>query len=154
MITHSNWFENFIMFCIILNTVVMALVWFDEPQDLAPVIEIVNYIFMAIFTLEAIIKIIALKKMYFEDSWNRFDFTIVSLTLVMLGLKAIQIDIGIGNGPIILRALRIGRIFRLIKQAEKLQIIFLTLLESSTSLGSLGLLLMILFFMFAIIGRS
>lgn len=103
------------MFCIILNTVVMALVWFDEPQGLEPVIEIVNYIFMTIFTMEAIIKIIALKKLYFDDSWNRFDFTIVGLTLIMLALKAVQIDIGIGNGPIILRALRIGRIFRLIK---------------------------------------
>ena len=93
----------------------MALVWFDEPQGLEPVIEIVNYIFMTIFTMEAIIKIIALKKLYFDDSWNRFDFTIVGLTLIMLALKAVQIDIGIGNGPIILRALRIGRIFRLIK---------------------------------------
>ena len=53
-----------------------------------------------------------------------------------------------------LRALRIGRILRLIKQAHQLQIIFHTLFDSAGSLASLGLLLMILFFMFAIIGRS
>ena len=53
-----------------------------------------------------------------------------------------------------LRALRIGRIIRLIKQAKQLQIIFDSLFDSAASLGSLGLLLIILFFMFAIIGRS
>ena len=33
-IAQSRAFENFIMLCIILNTVVMALVWFDEPETL------------------------------------------------------------------------------------------------------------------------
>ena len=116
--------------------------------------EILNYVFMFIFTMEAIMKIIALKTLYFKDSWNIFDFTIVVLTLLILMLKAASIDVGLGNGPIVLRTLRIGRIFRLIKQTKKLQIIFQTLFESATSLGSLGLLLIILFFMFAIIGRS
>lgn len=73
---------------------------------------------MLIFTLEAIIKIIAMKKLYFRDPWNIFDFTIVISTLVVLMLKALDVNIPFGNGPLILRALRIGRIFRLIKQAE------------------------------------
>ena len=50
------------MACIMLNTVVMALIWFDEPKELPQVIEVLNYVFMTIFTVEAIIKIIALKK--------------------------------------------------------------------------------------------
>lgn len=54
----------------------------------------------------------------------------------------------------ILRALRMGRVLRLIKKARMLQIVFHTLLESAPSLGSLGILLILLFFMFAIIGRS
>ena len=73
---------------------------------------------MLIFTLEAIIKIIAMKKLYFKDPWNIFDFTIVISTLVVLILKALHVNIPFGNGPLILRALRIGRILRLIKQAE------------------------------------
>ena len=74
-----------------------------------------NYIFMIIFTLEALIKLVALKRGYFSDSWNIFDFTIVALTLIMLGLKTTSINVQLGNGPMILRALRIGRILRLIK---------------------------------------
>ena len=92
--------------------------------------------------------------MYFRDSWNIFDFTIVVFTLALLLLKIASVNVQFGSGATILRALRIGRIVRLIKQAQKLQIIFHTLVDSSQSLASLGLLLIILFFMFAIIGRS
>ena len=81
------------MACILLNTVVMAMIWFDEPEALPDVIEILNYVFMAIFTIEAIIKIIALKRHYFKDSWNIFDFTIVAFTLIILLLKVASIPI-------------------------------------------------------------
>jgi len=121
---------------------------------LPSVIEVLNYLFMSIFTFEAVIKLIALKKLYFRDSWNIFDFTIVAFTLIMLVLKLASVQVPFGNGPTILRALRIGRILRLIKKAKQLKIIFYTLLDSAPSLCSLGVLLIILFFMFAIIGRS
>ena len=109
---------------------------------------------MIIFTVEAVIKIIALRKAYFSDSWNIFDFIIVVLTLLILILEVLGITVGFGSGATILRALRIGRILRLLKRLKRLQIIFMTLVDSGPSLGSLGLLLIILFFMFAIIGRS
>ena len=105
------------MICILLNTIVMAIVWFDEPKELPDVMEILNYMFSAIFTLEAIIKIIALKGSYFKDSWNKFDFTIVVFTLMMLTLKAAQVPITIGGGATVLRSLRMARILRLIKKA-------------------------------------
>ena len=109
---------------------------------------------MVIFTLEAVIKIIAYKGEYFKDSWNIFDFVVVCLTLVILAIKVCGVELGLGGGAMILRVLRIGRILRLLKRLKQLQDIFMTLVESATSLGSLGLLLIILFFMFAIIGRS
>jgi len=65
----------------------MALVWFDETKTMKEAIEIINYTFAAIFTIEAIIKIIAFKAQYFHESWNIFDFTIVAVTGIFLGLK-------------------------------------------------------------------
>ena len=105
------------MACIIINTLFMTLSWFDEPENLAPIIEVVNYTFAAIFTIEAIIKITAMKTSYFKESWNIFDFSIVMVTATLLGLKIFSIQVGIGSGATILRALRISRILRLIKQA-------------------------------------
>lgn len=40
--------------------------------------------FIYIFLIEAVIKIIAHRKDYFHDQWNRFDFTIVSLSVLLL----------------------------------------------------------------------
>ena len=109
---------------------------------------------MIIFTVEAILKIIALKTAYFKDSWNLFDFVIVVVSLSILLLKLFQIDLDVGSVATILRALRIGRVLRLIKRLGTLQTIFLTLIDSAGSLGSLGVLLCMMLFMFSIIGRS
>jgi len=72
-----------------LNTVILGMTWFDEPREVTKFVEIMNLVFMVIFTLEAALKITALKKAYFKDSWNVFDFIIVILTLSILFLKAL-----------------------------------------------------------------
>ena len=154
MVSQNVYFENFVLVCILLNTVAMALLWFDQPKDMPKFMENINYFFIFVFTAEAVIKIVALGKVYFYDSWNRYDFAIVVITILILSLQFVNISIHFGIGFTVMRSLRIGRIIRLIKYARKLQIIFETLFDSIGSLGSLGLLMMILFFMFAIVGRN
>ena len=107
---------------------------------------------MGIFTVEAIVKIIAMRFKYFKDNWNKFDFTIVVLTAIILGIGWFGIGGNLGVTSTILRSLRIGRIFRLVKRAKKLQVIFATLLEAVPAMGSLGLLMFLLIFMYSIIG--
>ena len=58
-------FDNFIMYCIIGNTVVLSLFWYMQPKTFETPLELINMLFVLIFTLEAIIKIIALCKLYF-----------------------------------------------------------------------------------------
>ena len=45
-------------------------------------IRIINYLFLGIFTLEAILKLSAIGFRYFNDNWNIFDFFVVVLTLL------------------------------------------------------------------------
>ena len=123
-ITSHTAFDSFIMGCIIGNTTVLAIKWYIMPEWVVSVIEIVNYVFMVIFTLEAILKIMAMRGNYFKDSWNIFDFTVVVLTAVILGITWLGVGGNLGVTSTILRSLRIGRIFRLVKRAQKLQIIF------------------------------
>ena len=119
------------------------------------ILEILNFVFNVVFTFEAIVKIIALKKDYFKEPWNIFDFTIVALTYFFFALKySAGMISGWSSAATILRCLRVGRILRLIKRATQLQIIFYTLLDSLTSLSSLGLLLLLFFYMFAVIGMQ
>jgi hypothetical protein len=52
--------------CIILNTLVLMVKWYREPDIIQNISEILNYIFTAIFFVEAFIKIIAIApRVYF-----------------------------------------------------------------------------------------
>ena len=152
--TEHKSFDMFIMLCILGNTFILAFNWYMQPENFLGPIEVVNYTFMIIFTIEAVVKIIAQRTLYFKDSWNLFDFTVVFLTIVILTLNWAGIGKDLEILGTILRTLRIGRVFRLIKKQEKLQEIFKTLIEATPAMASLGLLLMLLIFMFAIIGMA
>jgi hypothetical protein len=85
------------MICILLNTLVLAVVWYDMSEEMKGVLGVLNYIFMVIFTLECIFKLIALKCAYFKDAWNIFDFVVVVGTAVVLIISyfpALGIDLG------------------------------------------------------------
>ena len=44
-------------------------------------LEVVNYVFTAIFVSEALLKLIAFGTSYFKTSWNIFDFIVVCASL-------------------------------------------------------------------------
>jgi hypothetical protein len=73
----SSTFANGIMATIMLNMVQMALQYEGAPVALVNFLEFLNYIFSAIFFVEAFLKIIAYGDTYFEDGWNKFDFFVV-----------------------------------------------------------------------------
>ena len=136
------------------NTFVLGFNWYMQPESFKAPIDVFNYFFMIIFTVEAIIKIIAHKTHYFKDAWNRFDFTVVVLTAIILVITWAGVGSDLAIMGTIVRVLRIGRVFRLVKKHEKLRAIFETLIEATPAMASLGLLLMLLIFMFSIIGMS
>lgn len=49
--------------------------------------------FSAIFTIEAIIKLIALKKNYFKELWNIFDFIVVIGTWIVQIVLALDVGV-------------------------------------------------------------
>ena len=114
--------------------------------------DIVNYVFTAIFTVEAIIKIIAYGKGYFQQGWNVFDFLIVVISYITLIIGVVSSSSIGPKQATIARAFRIGRIFRLIKKAKFLRIIFNTIILTIPALANVGGLLILLLFIFSILG--
>ena len=55
---------------------------YKQSDDITYMLRIVNLIFTIIFTIELIMRIIALRYQYFLDRWNVFDFLIVLFSLV------------------------------------------------------------------------
>jgi hypothetical protein len=110
---------------------------------------------MAIFTVEAIIKLIAQKKLYFKDNWNLFDFVVVVFTAIVVGMQLIpQINIELTLQATLIRVLRILRVLRIIKKLEKLQIIFMTIMTALPSMGSLAALLLMFLFLYSVMGMN
>lgn len=145
----THWaFDNFIMGCILFNTMTMMMSHYEQAPAWDTFLDSCGFFFMAVFTLEAVAKLGGFgPRTYFADSWNRFDFFLVMASLVGLGFNA-------GVGVSVLRVLRVGRIFRLLKKAKNLNALFNTLILSVPSLWNVGALVFVLFFTFAILGMS
>ena len=147
----NPFFDQFIMGCIIGNSVVMSLQHHGQSMFVEGFIETMNYIFALIFTIECVLKLFAMGTKYFRDSWNKFDF------IVVLGTNAgilMFVITGSGVGPVasIVRMFRIGRLVRLINSAKSLRKLFNTLITSLPSMANIGFLLFILFFIFSVMG--
>lgn len=151
---NSKKFDTFILICIITNTILMTIIWYDMPETVMDKVEIANYVFGSIFTVEAILKIAAYRKNYFREAWNKFDLTVVVLTWLVVILLSFDLPFDVTILGMIARTLRIGRVFRIVRRVPAIQIILLTLIEALPAISALGLLLGLLFFLYSIIGMS
>jgi len=111
-----------------------------------------NYGFAGIFTLEATLKIIGLgPKSYFSERWNVFDFIVVMGTIGSI-LITLFTSVTLGAATTFIRAFRISRIFRLIKRARRLKIIFETFIVTIPALTNVGGLLVLFLYIYSILG--
>ena len=125
-IVQYPYFEHVITICILLNMLAMTSQAFGQSSTTLFAFSLLNYIFSAIFGLEAILKIIAFGAAYFTDGWNRFDFTIVVFTAVSLILPLFT-SVDLGTASTVVRVFRVGRALRLIKKAKIIRNLFDTL---------------------------
>lgn len=118
---------------------------------------VTNQIFNVVFISEALLKLVAFGTSYFENSWNKFDFFVVSCSIfeILIGFLDKDILQRIEWGPAVirlLRVLRVTRIVRLVGKAEGLQAILQTIMFSIPSLMNVLILLLLIFFIFSIMG--
>ena len=65
------------MVIIFLNALALSIVAKKLDPRASAAIQILELVFLVIFGLESIIKILAMQKAFFFDKWNLFDFIIV-----------------------------------------------------------------------------
>jgi voltage-dependent calcium channel L type alpha-1D len=152
-VVKSTVFETSIFVCITINIVFMAISWFLMPVDAETALENVNHCFTAIFTIEAIMKIISSGKLYFKIGWNIFDFVIIIGTYLQI-LLLNMFNTSFGAHITVLRVFRIGRVLRLVRKAKILNNIFKTLLVTIPSLANIGFLLFLLLIFYSILGMN
>ncbi|XP_073830190.1 sodium voltage-gated channel paralytic isoform X26 [Musca autumnalis] len=140
--------ELFITLCIVVNTMFMAMDHHDMNPELERVLKSGNYFFTATFAIEASMKLMAMSpKYYFQEGWNIFDFIIVALSLLELGLEGVQ-------GLSVLRSFRLLRVFKLAKSWPTLNLLISIMGRTMGALGNLTFVLCIIIFIFAVMGMQ
>ena len=145
-ISNSSWFNHLITAVIIINAVIIGL---DTSADLRAQFgqhfEWANQVFLAIFILEALIKIVAhapAMHRYFTDGWNVFDFAIIVISLIP----------ATGQLAMLARLARLLRVLRLISTLPELRLIVATLVRSIPSMANVLALMSIIFYVYAVAG--
>jgi len=124
----SKYFDLAIAAVIGVNVLTMAMEFYAMPRELDYALEVFNFFFTAVFTLEAIMKIVAMGfKPYFSDryaqsfrnapshvhpfSWNQLDVGIVFLSIGGIVMEKMHTG-AIPINPTIIRVMRVLRIAR------------------------------------------
>ncbi|XP_066950871.1 sodium channel protein 1 brain-like isoform X1 [Macrobrachium rosenbergii] len=147
IVVHDAVFDLFIMLCIILNTIFLAIEHHGMSDTLNKILEVGNRVFTAVFTLECIMKIMALSKEFFTNRWNVFDLVIVLASLLDLGLE-------IGSGLSVLRGMRLLRVLKLAQSWRTMRVLLSIIVSTLGALGNLTFVLIIIIYIFAVIGMQ
>ncbi|NWW91238.1 SCN5A protein, partial [Rhynochetos jubatus] len=150
-------FDITVVTFICLNMVVMMAE--NSQNSSKDVLNRINFFFVAVFTGECVIKILALRHYFFTSGWNIFDLAVVVLSLVSKYQSSLhQVTwFRTSFSPTLLRIFRlarIGRILRLIRKARGIRTLLFALLMSLPALFNIGLLLFLVMFIYAIVGMT
>ncbi|NXG29604.1 SCN5A protein, partial [Dromaius novaehollandiae] len=150
-------FDVIIMILICLNMITMMVETDDQSETKTYVLNKINILFVAIFTAECVLKLVALRQYYFSNAWNIFDLVVVIMSLVALLLSGIGKALEHFLPPTLFRVIRlarIGRILRLIRGAKGIRTLLFALMMSLPALFNIGLLLFLVMFIYAIFGMA
>lgn len=120
-VVNHDGFQIFIIIIIVLNVLAMATTHYQMPEWLENALDVCNLVFTALFTIEALLKILAMTfKKYIADNWNKIDLIIVIVCIAGTVIdKAFVEQKIIPINPGIIRMIRVIRIMRGILLSNK-----------------------------------
>jgi cation channel sperm-associated protein 3 len=142
-------FQRFIMLVILINSISLAVqVSVRRGTSEYRVIQILDLIFLVIYTSEFVAKLYCEPRGYWRSNYNRFDFVILLFSYVeyqrlfVLNVTFVQI----------FRALRALRALRTIAFVRSLKILISALIKTVKSISNVLLLMGLLVFIFGVVG--
>ncbi|KAG5668929.1 hypothetical protein PVAND_016838 [Polypedilum vanderplanki] len=149
----SQAFYWLIILLVFLNTCVLATEYYQQPEWLDHFQEITNRIFVALFTIEMLVKMYSLGfQGYFVSLFNRFDCFVVIGSIVEMILTNTEVMPPLGVS--VLRCVRLLRVFKVTKYWRSLSNLVASLLNSIQSIFSLLLLLFLFIVIFSLLGMQ
>lgn len=150
---NSQVISIFIIILILVNSVMMGLATFPFVTESSTVyfaFEIIDLIFLVVFTIEIVLQLIFLGPSLFQDGWLVFDFAIVAFSWGFFDAPSRDPNAGGGGSVKIFRAFRIFRALRLVTRIESLRDLVTALLGVMPRMAAIAVLLLIIFYIFAV----
>jgi hypothetical protein len=149
MVTVNPCFDRIILFVIMLNCLVLATD--NEVSFVTDNIKIIDNIFLIIYTIEMVLKIIAMgfcmrEHSYLRDPWNKLDFVVV-----VMGWVSALIDSGDISA---IRVMRILRPLRTINQIPNMSSLVATIFNSLPIMFEVMILFAFMLIMFGTIATQ
>ena len=139
----GDWFDAVLTVCILANIACMCTVHYNQSDMWSSFIFWQGFWFNAIFTVEMTVKIIGLGPVtYWTSPFDAFDGFVVLVSWLFVFVDAGSIS----------SLFRIGRVFRLVKRAPKIQRLMSTLMRTLPSITNVFMVLLLVFFIFSVIG--
>lgn len=134
-------FEMFIMSVILANAVVLGLMT-SPTMDFyyGNLLYLLDRVFMGVFIVEMLLKIMALKKNFFKSGWNIFDLTIVVIS-----------SLPVLSSFIVFRTFRLFRLFKYVSKFAKMDKLIKIFLELLPLFFAFMGIFVISFYVFAIL---
>ena len=153
----SAGFEGFTSMIIVLNMIQMSMLFDTASQEYLAALELINYIFTGIFTIELIFKLLAFAGDFWNEPWNIFDLVIIIssyIDIIFSNLASASLRM-LRIGPQllrVLRVLRVSRLLRLVKKYKRLQDIMEIIQLCLPSMMNVFSLLSLVLFIYAVLG--
>ena len=139
-IINNDRVQYFILALIVINSIMMGAATFpavkDNP-DVSSIFELIDQIFLWIFTIEAAMQLAYHGCNLFKDAWLVFDLLIVGMSWALEGVK-------------VARAFRIFRALRLIARVDVMRNLIKALIAVIPNLTGILMLLFLAFYIFAV----
>ncbi|XP_049427418.1 voltage-dependent T-type calcium channel subunit alpha-1I-like [Epinephelus fuscoguttatus] len=146
LIVGSRYFSRGIMIAILINTLSMGIEYHEQPQELTDVLEISNMVFTSLFSLEMLLKLMALGLFgYIKNPYNGFDSIIVIISVWEIVGEA-------EGGLSVLRTFRLLRVLKLVRFLPALRRQLVVLMKTMDNVATFCMLLMLFIFIFSILG--
>eukprot|EP00755_Sulcionema_specki_P002765 Sspe_Gene.27001::Locus_11437_Transcript_3_5_Confidence_0.286_Length_6396::g.27001::m.27001 len=141
-----RFFQPFIIACIVINTALLAIEHHNQPDELTDFLEMGNLVLTMIFLAEMILKLLASGfRGYVEDRFNVLDGIVVIMSLVEFAMA--------GSSTVsVFRALRLLRVFKLLKNFPELRTLISVILHAVSETGYLNLIILLYIFIAALVG--
>ncbi|KAM7445212.1 hypothetical protein ABFA07_006340 [Porites harrisoni] len=141
-----------VLVCVFLNTIVLAVEFYNQPQWLQEFQYNAEIVFLTFFFLEMMLKLFGLGiNNYFASSFNCFDCAVVWCGFVdMILEKHANLKLGIS----VLRCVRLLRVFKVTRHWRSLRNLATSLVSSIKSIVSLIFLLFLFILIAALLGMQ